>query len=394
MPSNQSLPTQCCVLRAVSYRSTSARGPSHLATLGRSSSLVVLVLALAFLSTGTLTASAQSLSRASVDSVSAFDLFKGPGTSGQPDASIDISSVIRLSSGWSVQVRPWFFKSSTYDSTWSKEIYQAAVRYQRTGDTSLRLDAGYIASPVGLGMTEMRADTNPTIQPHLSYFVPLLPFERGAPGVNAVTASYPLGATLTVSRTTWDARGALLASTPSRRYALSLVSRTHLTPTPTIVLGGGVTPRMGLRIGGSFVSGPYAAASEVADGANTHDLRMWTVEGEYAFDYTRVSGEFTRERFAHGASVDTAGTWFLQGVQTISPRWFAAVRHEAISAPPALFAGPGGPRLSFRTTERTIAYRLTPELTARTSITSQRFYTATTTDTRLGVQLVWSRRWW
>jgi hypothetical protein len=340
------------------------------------------------------TASAQTLSRASVDSVTAIDLFKGAGTTGRPDASIDISSVIRVSNDWTLQVRPWFFKSSDNNATWSKEIYQAALRYQRAGDTSVRLEAGYIASPVGLGMTDMRADINPTIQPHLSYFVPLLPFERGVPNVNAITASYPLGANLTVSKDKWDVRGALLASSPVRRYAISLFGRNQLTPTPTVVFGGGVTPRPGLRFGGSYVSGPYAASSEVTDGSTTHDLRMWTVEGEYAFDYTRVSGEFTRERFEHGPSSDTAATWFVQGVQTISPRWFAAFRHEAVGAPPALFAGPDGPRLAFRTTERTVAFRLTPEWTVRNSLTSQRFYMATTTDTRLGVQLVWSRRWW
>ena len=339
--------------------------------------------------------SAQSLSRVSLDSVSAIDVFTGNGTTGNPDESIDISSVIRLADNWSVHVRPWFFKSSAKGATWSKEIYQAALRYRRPGATALRLDAGYIAAPIGLGMLDMRADINPTIQPHLSYFVPLLPFERGAPGVNPIAASYPLGANLTVSTHTWDLRGAVVATTPVRRYALSLVGGKSPKPTPTMVVGGGVTPVAGLRVGGSYAAGRYAAPSEVTNDPDTkRNLRMWTMEGEYAFAYTRLSAEVTRERFDRGAASDTAGTWFVQGVQTISPHWFAAVRHEAISAPPLVFAGPGAPRLSFRTTERTVGYRLTPEWTARGSVTSQRFYTATTTDTRLGLQLVWSRRWW
>ena len=340
-------------------------------------------------------ASAQSLSRFSLDSVSAIDVFKGNGTTGNPDESVDISGVIRLADNWSVHVRPWFFKSSANGATWSKEIYQAALRYQRSGKTAVRLDAGYIAAPIGLGMLDMRADINPTIQPHLSYFVPLLPFERGAPGVNPITASYPLGANLTVSTAKWDLRGAVVATTPVRRYALSLVGGQSLKPTPTMVVGGGVTPVAGLRFGGSYASGRYAAQSEVTDAAGAkRDLRMWTMESEYAFQYTRLSAEMTREHFDRGSVSDTADTWFVQGVQTISPHWFAAVRHEAISAPPLVFAGAGAPRLSFRTTERTVGYRLTPEWTARGSVTSQRFYTATTTDTRVGLQLVWSRRWW
>lgn len=336
---------------------------------------------------------AQMQSRFSLDSVTAIDLFKG--TDGRPGQSVDISSVIRVNDNWSVQVRPWFFKSSAANATWSKEIYQAAVRYQRTARTALRVDAGYLASPLGFGMTEMRADVNPTIQPHLSYFVRLMPFERGAPKVNALTASYPLGATVSVSQTTWDMRGGLLATTPTRRYALSLVDRTPLNATPTAFIGGGITPTPGFRVGGSFASGPYATNQEVtANQLGAHDLRMWTLEGEYAVAHTRVSGEFTRERFAHGSSHDDANTWFVQGVQTITPRWYAAFRHEAISAPPAIFAGPGSDRLSFRTTERTVGYRVSPDWTARAGVTSQRFYTATTTDTRVGVQLVWSRRWW
>src|SRR6476469_2875300 len=98
---------------------------------------------------------AQSLSRVSLDSVGAVDLFQGEGTTGNPDASVDISGVVRLADGWSVHVRPWFFKSSSNGSAWSRELYQAAVQYERPGTTSLRVDAGYIASPIGLGMVEM-----------------------------------------------------------------------------------------------------------------------------------------------------------------------------------------------------------------------------------------------
>lgn len=361
--------------------------------MSSASSGVTLALAAIVIALSSVPTAAQMQARFSLDSVTAIDLFKG--TSGRPDQSVDVSSVIRVNDNWSVQVRPWFFKSSAANATWSKEIYQAAVRYQRVDRTAVRMEAGYIASPLGLGMTDMRADTNPTIQPHLSYFVPLLAFDRGAPGVNALTASYPLGAMASASRATWDIRGGVLATTPSRRYALSLVGRSPLPLTPTAFVGGGVTPKQGLRIGGSVANGPYASASEAAAGTSpTRNLRMWTVEGEYAFDYTKLSGEYTHERFHHDTTHDTATTWFVQGVQTLTPRWYVAFRHEAVSAPPAIFAAPDTSRLSFRTTERTVAYRVAPEWTARASVTSQRFYMATKTETRAGVQLVWSRRWW
>ncbi|MFN7983808.1 MAG: hypothetical protein U0Q11_18330 [Vicinamibacterales bacterium] len=354
---------------------------------------VTLLLALMAIALWSVPTAAQMEARFSLDSVAAIDLFKG--TDGRPRQSVDLSSVIRVSDNWSVQVRPWFFKSSAVNATWSKEIYQAAIRYQHIARTAVRIDAGYLASPLGFGMTEMRADVNPTIQAHPSYFVPLMPFENGGPKVNALAASYPLGAMVAASRATWDVRGGVLATTPARRYALSLVNRTPLNATPTAFIGGGITPTHGLRVGGSFASGPYATNREVtASAPGPHNLRMWTLEGEYAVAYSRVSGEFTRERFAHGSSHDDANTWFVQGVQTITPRWYAAFRHEAISAPPAIVSGPGSDRLSYRTTERTVGYRVTPEWTARASVTSQRVYMASTTDTRAGVQLVWSRRWW
>ena len=87
---------------------------------------------------------AQSQSRVSLDSVSAIDVFRGNGTTGNPDESIDISSVIRLADNWSVHVRPWFFKSSASGATWSKEIYQAALRYQRPGVTHCRARLPFI----------------------------------------------------------------------------------------------------------------------------------------------------------------------------------------------------------------------------------------------------------
>jgi hypothetical protein len=339
-------------------------------------------------------AHAQSLARVSVDSVSAIDLFRGDGTTGRPDASVDISSVIRIGGGWSAHLRPWFFKSAADGSTWSRELYQAALRYEHHGAVSLRVDAGYIASPLGLGMLDMRADMNPTIQPHLSYFVPLLPFDTGAPMVGAITASYPLGATATVSTTRWDARAALVNSAPTRRSAFN-AARGNPDPTPVLIAGGGVTPRPGLRLGAAFARGQYATAREVAEPAGSRrDLQMWTVEGEYAFGYTKLAGEWTTERFARGATRDTASTWFAQVAQTLTPRWFAAARHEAISAPPLAVAGAGAPRLSFRTSEGTAGYRLTPELTLRASVTLSRWYTARTSDRKAGVQVVWSRRWW
>ncbi|MGC4082720.1 MAG: hypothetical protein QM736_11555 [Vicinamibacterales bacterium] len=346
---------------------------------------VVVTLTIATVMLGAAPAGAQQLSRVSLDSVGALDLFRGDGTSGNPGASFDISGVVRIGGGWSAQIRPWFFKSSSAGSLWNRELYQAAVKYERNGALSTRLDAGFITSPIGLGMLDMRADVNPTIQTHMSYVMPLLAFDTSAPSVRAISSSYPLGANLTLSTTTWDARAALVSSSPTRRYAVN--SRTpNPKATPVVIAGGGVTPRPGLRIGTSFASGHYATADELKVAGGDRTFLTWTAEGEFAVNYTKLSAELTRTRFDSGAARSVASTWFVQGMQTLTPRWFVAARHEAIETPPMAIWGPAATSRWYRSSEASAGYRVTPELTLRASLNAVRGYTATTTDTRVGVR--------
>ena len=278
----------------------------------------------------------------------------------------------------------------------------AVIAYDQAGaadasdrDLSGPIDAGYIASPIGLGMLDMRADTNPTIRPHLSYYIPLMPFDRSAPSVGPIRSSYPLGAQLTLSTTRWDARAAVVSAAPTRRFKL-FADTPNPRATPVLVAGGGVTPRTGLRFGASMAAGHYATRDEIRAPAALVDrnLTMWSVEGEYGAGYTKVAGELTRERFAAGPSRDTAATWFVQGTQTLSPRWFVAARHEGISAPPFGGAATRGPRLIYKTNEAAVGFRLSPELTVRGSVFASKWYTRTAYDQQAGVSLVWSRRWW
>jgi hypothetical protein len=349
------------------------------------------LLAALFVPTAT---SAQSVSRVSVDSVAAIDLFQGQGASDRPDASVDISVVARLSDGWIAYARPWFFRSST-DTEWSKEIYQAALQYRHNGQViDTRFDAGYIGSPIGLGLLDMRADTNPTIRPHLSYFVPLMSFDRAAPAVTAIAASYPPGAQLTVSTSRWDARGAVVGAAPVRRFALhNETPNPHMTP--VLIAGGGVTPRTGVRLGVGFARGAYATTDELLVPATAaRRMTMWSLEGEYAFGYTKIAAEFTHEGFQAAGRHDRAATWFVQATQTLSPRWFVAARDEGISAPPFGGAADPGRRLVYKTTEASVGFRISRELTARASWFASKWYTRTTRDQQVGAALVWSRRWW
>jgi hypothetical protein len=102
----------------------------------------------------------------------------------------------------------------------------------------------------------------------------------------------------------------------------------------------------------------------------------------------------TSTRFNRIGAENRASSWFVQGVQTLSPRWFVAGRYETMSAPPAIFMPPGSARVSFVSSEASLGYRATRDITLRTSLTGTRYYTATSADTRVGVQIVWARRWW
>jgi hypothetical protein len=121
---------------------------------------------------------------------------------------------------------------------------------------------------------------------------------------------------------------------------------------------------------------------------------MASVEADYAFAYSRVTGEITRDRLDTGAGTATAYQWFVQGTQTLSPRWFAAARQEGTSAPPLATAGTAGLRPTFHVTEATIAYRLSPEFTLRSSFFARKQFTRRDWDQQIGASLVWAHRWW
>jgi len=150
-----------------------------------------------------------------------------------------------------------------------------------------------------------------------------------------------------------------------------------------------------LRLGVAGAAGNYATRDELRDPPGIdRRLTMLSFEGEYAFRYTKLSGELTRESFDAGVARDTAATWFVQGTQILSPRWFVAARQEGTSAPPFGGALSRGPRMIYKTVETAVGFRLSPEVTVRGSFFASKFYTRSDYDHQAGVSFVWSRRWW
>jgi hypothetical protein len=341
---------------------------------------------------------APTVARFAVDSVVSVDDFAGENSSDRAQVVIDISASVRLGDNWQIYIRPWFRLPRPNTATgpvppWDTELYQAGVRYERPGAIATRFDAGYILSPIGLGLLDSRQNLNSNIVPHLAYVVPMPAFDPSGPRVSAVAATYPLGAQLTVSTDHWDARAAVINSAPTRAYVVG--APTNPRQTPVFVTGAGVTPFTGLRLGASFAHGEYATADEISrPGASGRMVTMLGGEGELAFGYTKIRGEFIRSAFETSADTAIAREWFVQGTQTLSPRWFVAARQEGTSAPPLVNGISVGQRTDFETFEATAGFRVTPELTLRSSYYARRNYGATTWDNQVGVSIVWARRWW
>jgi hypothetical protein len=354
----------------------------------RTATLFALVLAAA----RPLAAQSEALARFSLDSVVAIDLFQGENTVDRPNIIVDVTSVVRLADGWLLYMRPWFRQPRT--SEWDKEIYQAAIQYERSGTVATRVDAGYIVSPIGLGMMDTRPGVNPTIAPHLSYVTPMPVFDPTAPRARPIASTYPLGAQVTVSTVRWDVRGAVVTSAPTRSYVIN--GGANPRATPVFVAGGGLTPKTGLRVGLSVAQGDHATSEELTTDAfgDARGTTLVALEGEYAFGYTKIAGELLRNRLQSHTGAETAYAWFIQGIQSLTPRVFVAARQEGTSAP--ALRGPVNPRgrSSFHTSEATVGYRIIPDLTARGSYMARKAYTRDTWDQQVGVSLVWSRRWW
>src|SRR5262249_340549 len=196
--------------------------------------------------------------RVGIDATVGVDTFRGDNVSDRPQVVVDVVGTAQLAPHWQLYVRPWFRQARPATPTgtpppWDAQIYQASVRYERTGRVAARVDAGYIASPVGLGIFDTNPKTNPTIAGHTSYFAPILPFDTNGPRVPAIASTYPLGALLTLSTNHWDARAAIVNSSPVRISILGV--STNPRATPVVEGGAGVTPITGLRLGLSFARG-------------------------------------------------------------------------------------------------------------------------------------------
>jgi hypothetical protein len=321
--------------------------------------------------------------RVSADTAVSVTMFSSnTHVSGMLDATVSLEA----GKGITLIARPWTWRRP--DGTSTFQWYQLQVRYHTPTRVPIRIDAGVITSPLGLSTLQQRADLNPTISPVFYYVVPLPRFDTTFDGLNMMSAGYPLGAMAATSAGRWDLRGGVIDGTPARpRVELKRNQRPAM---PQLVLGGGFTPRAGVRIGAGLAQGRYRAATATVPAASA---TVFSLEGEYAFNHTRLSGEWVRNRFGIASGPAVAHAFYVQGVQTITPRWFGAARLARVLTPPIIF-GTLRPTTDFTTAELTAGYRLTGDLTLRGGYYGQRSYLASAWDNQAAVSVVWARRWY
>jgi len=299
---------------------------------------------------------------------------------GMFDATVSVDA----GKGLSVIVRPWVWRRP--DGTTTFQWYQLQLRYQSRTRFPVRVDAGVITSPIGLSTLQQRADLNPTIAPVFYYVSPLPRFDVTFDGLQMMSAGYPLGAMVTTSGARWDLRGGVTDSTPAR--SRSELKRNQRPAMPQLVLGGGFTPRAGMRIGAGFARGRYRNATATAPEAAA---TVFNLEGEYTFNHTRLSGEWIRNRFSSSRNSSTARAFYAQAVQTITPRLFGAGRIVRVEAPPFFLSGI---RTNRTTMELTAGYRVSRQWTVRGGYFRERTYLATDWANQAAVSIVWARRWY
>lgn len=311
---------------------------------------------------------------------------------GDPFLFFDVATTLPVGNRFAAIVRPYAHRLSGGD--WAAEMYQLQFRYQSTTRVPVRVDAGIISSPLGLGTLELRPDLSPSIKLPFYYTSPLPRFEGENHGVQLMSGGYPLGAVVSASGEKWDARAGVTDSTPARNRNVFASQRPGAMR--QLVAGGGVTPVTGLRVGAGFARGAFrradsAPATLESPARGNADATVFNFEAEYAIGHTRVSGEWIRSRFESTTGPAVARGFFVQAVRTLGPRFFGTVRVVSASTP--VFTSVLRERRRRSTFEATAGYRLGPDLTVRAGYYTSRRYGAPDSSHMAIASLVWARRW-
>lgn len=328
-------------------------------------------------------------SRVALDVVAAADIDRGSQVSRRATMWLDLFGAVRIVDGLDLRVRPVVFRR-TFDGTWRTQMYELALRYERPGNIGVRVDVGQFTSPLGLSLLENRPNKNPVVSQHSTLYLPTPRIEQGTPTTFLLAAAYPLGAKVTVSGARWDARAAVIDSSPIR--GRPFFGDNKPPRMANVVAGAGFTPYIGLRFGVAAGTGNYADVSEVRDPARgDRRATLVQVEGEWAFRYTRIAGEWLwtrRDLAAQDAAVE--GGW-IEMTQTITPRIFVAARFDE-QWTKWIGAGDVHQRSAYHRLETAVGLRLTPEVTLRAAYMTRKGYVVNFWDDQVLASIVFAKK--
>lgn len=177
-----------------------------------------------------------------------------------PMVTLDLVGTVRLADGWDIVIRPWSMRRP--GGAWRFEMYRLQVRYISSTKIPFRVDAGIIPSPVGLFTLELQPHRNPLVNAPSYYFAPLPAVDGRFDNVRLISGGYPLGATFSVSGSRWDARAGVTDRSPVQ--PANVLSRSRPPAEPQLVLGAGITPVTGMRLGVGVTHGRYRSGSPAA----------------------------------------------------------------------------------------------------------------------------------
>ncbi len=328
-------------------------------------------------------------SRIALDTVAAIDETVDDSGDFATGVVLDAVVSVDIGGGFEAFARP--FVQRLNSGEWNRQVWLAALRYQRNAAVNVRVEAGLIPSPVGLANMMLRPQQVPTISLPSSLFTALPPPELRSPRTNLLGVLYPYGVHATVSTSRWDVRAAVIDTSPLRPRRI--FARANPPRFVNVVVGGGVTPVVGLRFGASVTRGGWQRAGETPEVTADRDATVITVESEYSFAYTKLAGEWVHDVIETAAGTASPSGWFVHGQQTLTPRWFAAGRVERMTAPAITIDG-ARQNQNFTGIEETIGYRLTPEITLRAGHRARRGFGRPGFDHQAAASVVWWRRWW
>jgi len=301
---------------------------------------------------------------------------------------IDSVGSVRLGSHFEAIVRPYVQRLTSGE--WNKQVWEAEVRYERPGPVGLRIDGGLIPSPVGYANLLLRPHLNPTIAQPASLFQALPAAQPRGPRATLLGAVYAYGGSVTLSGRRWDARTAVIDTSPLRTRRT--FGYTNPPRFANVVVGAGVTPFVGFRVGATVTHGGWQRAGESPDITADRSATLVNVESEFSYRYTQIAGEWTYDAMQTSVGDARACGWFLQARQAVAPRWFVAGRVERIGSDEA--SVPSAPKRQHLTgVEEVVGFRVSPEITIRGGHRARETFGRSTFVHAAEVSIVWSKRW-